>query len=120
MKADGATFGYGYNWYLSPPTNKSGTKIESLRQPAQITLFADAAQVNDFQDPATPENPLVEEFYYVDTSTSYPNGHFRHTKKANVLFCDGSINSEQMVDGSLDSRLPQENIGRLRSEILLP
>jgi len=29
-------------------------------------VSGDAAQVNDFQDPASPDNPLLEEFYYLD------------------------------------------------------
>jgi prepilin-type processing-associated H-X9-DG protein len=82
-------------------------------------LFADAAQVNDFQAPASPANPMLEEWYYVDTNTDYPNGHFRHDQKANVVFCDGHVDSEKPVPGSMDPRLPSQYVGRLRPEILV-
>ena len=81
-------------------------------------LFGDAAQVNDFQAPASPSNPMLEEWYYVDTNTSYPNGHFRHNQRANVVFCDGHVTEEKPVPGSLDQRLPNQFIGQLRCEIL--
>ncbi len=46
---------------------------------------------------------MLEEWYYVDTNTSYPNGHFRHNQKANVVFCDGHVGMENpgaRLDGS--------------------
>jgi prepilin-type processing-associated H-X9-DG protein len=61
---------------------------------------------------------MLEEFYYLDTNTSYPNGHFRHWQRANVTFCDGHVGRETMVPGSLDPRLPGQLVGRFRPEIL--
>jgi prepilin-type processing-associated H-X9-DG protein/prepilin-type N-terminal cleavage/methylation domain-containing protein len=116
LKANGAAFGYGYNMSLSasPPA-----KISKLPRVTETALLADAAQVNDFQPPASRNNPMLEEFYYVDTNTNYPNGHFRHAQKANVVFCDGHVAPEKPVPGSLDARMPGECVGRLRMEILL-
>jgi hypothetical protein len=37
-----------------------------------------------------------------------------------VLFCDAHVGPEKMVDGTLDKRLAQENVGLLRKEILVP
>jgi prepilin-type processing-associated H-X9-DG protein len=54
----------------------------------------------------------------VDESTTYPNGHFRHAQKANVSFADGHVGMEKPVAGSLDQRLPNLFIGKLRAEIL--
>ncbi len=88
-------------------------------------MFADAAQVNNFQPPASRNNPLVEEWYYVSWATNYasrsyyPNGHFRHARKATVAFCDGHAAGESMVAGSLDTRLPSQSVGCLRKEILV-
>ena len=116
LKATGAAFGYGYNSSLSasPPV-----KISKLTRVTETALLADAAQVNDFQPPASRNNPMLEEFYYVDTNATYPNGHFRHSQKANVLFCDGHVAQEKFVAGSIDQRMPGQFVGRLRAEILV-
>jgi len=119
LKATGAAYGYGYNLFLSPPVNQTAWKITKVLRPSEIVLFADAAQVNDFQAPASKTHPLLEEWYYVDTTANYPNGHFRHAGKANVVFSDGHVGSERMVPGSLDLRLPDQFVGRLSEEILL-
>jgi len=118
LKATGASFGYGCNFYLSAAPDQPPVKITNIQRPADCALFADAAQVNDFEAPASRANPMLEEWYYVDTNTSYPNGHFRHAQRANVIFCDGHVAPEKYVPGSVDQRLPSQLVGRLRSEIL--
>jgi len=118
LKATGAAYGYGYNLFLSAPLSKPLLKSSRVLRPVETALFADAAQVNDFQAPASPGNPLLEEFYYVDDSAVYPNAHFRHAQKAAVTFCDGHVAAEYFVPGSIDSKLPNQFVGRLRSEIL--
>jgi prepilin-type processing-associated H-X9-DG protein/prepilin-type N-terminal cleavage/methylation domain-containing protein len=116
FKASGAAFGYGYNRYLG----KQSINLSVVHRPVETALFADAAQVNDFQDPASPERPLLEEFYYVDADDGmgYPNGHFRHRGQANVVFCDGHVDREKPVAGSVDQRMPSQRVGWLRPEIL--
>jgi prepilin-type processing-associated H-X9-DG protein/prepilin-type N-terminal cleavage/methylation domain-containing protein len=119
LKAEGASYGYGYNFYLSAAPQKPAVRVNRIMKPAQTVLLADAAQVNTWQAPASPDNPMLEEWYYVDDSPTQPNGHFRHAGRANINFCDGHVAREEMVPGSLDARLPGERVGRLRSEILL-
>jgi prepilin-type processing-associated H-X9-DG protein len=125
MKADDVVFSYGYNRYLSAAVNQPPIKISTVRQPSEIAVFADAAQVNDFQAPASPSNPMIEEWYYIDVNTNYsslfnyPNGHFRHAQRANVIFCDGHVGLENFVSGSIDPKLPNQLVGQLRPEILL-
>jgi prepilin-type N-terminal cleavage/methylation domain-containing protein/prepilin-type processing-associated H-X9-DG protein len=119
FKATGAAYGYGYNLFLSAPFTQPPWKIAKVLRPSEVALFADAAQVNDFQAPASKSHPMLEEWYYVDTTINYPNGHFRHDEKASVVFSDGHVAPEKMVAGSLDSRLPNQFVGRLREEILL-
>jgi prepilin-type N-terminal cleavage/methylation domain-containing protein/prepilin-type processing-associated H-X9-DG protein len=118
LKATGATYGYGYNFYLSALPRDPPLNLNRVPQPAGTVLFADAAQVNTWESPATPDNPLLEEWYYVDESQSQPNGHFRHARQANAVFCDGHVAGERYVPDSLDSRMPGQCVGLLRPEIL--
>ena len=120
LKATGAAYGYGYNLFLSAAPSQAPLKIAKVQRLSEIALFADAAQVNDFQPPASKTNPMLEEWYFVDTTTNYPNGHFRHNQRANAVCCDGHVGSEKAVPGSIDPRLPQQFVGRLRKEILVP
>ncbi len=118
FKAREAACNYGYNRYLG----KAPVPVSRVVNPAAIVLLADAAQVNDFQAPASPENPLLEEFYYVDANegAGYPNGHFRHNGRAQAVFMDGHVSSEEAVKDSWDQRLPGHQVGWLRREILFP
>jgi prepilin-type N-terminal cleavage/methylation domain-containing protein/prepilin-type processing-associated H-X9-DG protein len=118
LKARGAAYGYGYNLHLSPTPNKPIVKMNSVARPTDLALFADAAQVNTFQAPASPEHPMLEEFYYIDATE--PTAHFRHSKSALTSFCDGHVVAQKMEPGSLDDRLPNSDVGRLPSQLLLP
>lgn len=119
LKATTVVFSYGYNRYLSPNSqSKPPYKLDRITRPSDTALMADAAQVNTFQAPASPENPMIEEFYYLSTNVIEATAHFRHNQRANVLFCDGHVASEQMAPGSLDLNLPQQFVGRLRPERL--
>jgi prepilin-type N-terminal cleavage/methylation domain-containing protein/prepilin-type processing-associated H-X9-DG protein len=123
LKGDNVVFSYGYNKSLSAAANKPAFSANKIRQPTETALFADAAQVNDFQSPAMPTDPMIEEWYLLSVETSpppnyYPNGHFRHAQRANVAFTDGHVDLEKPVAGSIDPRLPAQFIGQLRPEIL--
>ena len=118
LKANGTTYGYGYNFYLSTDPPKPPINVSRITQPANVVLLADAAQINTWQEPASASNPMLEEWYYVDNSVNQPNGHFRHAQRANALFCDGHVGLERCVPGSIDRRLPSQWVGRLRPEIL--
>ncbi|MCI0533681.1 MAG: DUF1559 domain-containing protein [Verrucomicrobiales bacterium] len=118
LKAKGAAYGYGYNLHLSVSLNQPPIRISTVARPSDIALFADAAQVNTFQAPASPSNPMLEEFYYVSTNATEATAHFRHGRKASVIFCDGHVAPEPPAPSSLDQRLPGQFLGRLPSEIL--
>jgi prepilin-type N-terminal cleavage/methylation domain-containing protein/prepilin-type processing-associated H-X9-DG protein len=120
LKATGASFGYGYNLFLSAPTNQPAVSVGRIARPADTALMADSAQVNTWQAPASRNRPMLEEWYYIDDSASQPNGHFRHAQKCTVLFMDSHVTLETPVPGSLDQRLPEHYVGRLRTEILKP
>jgi prepilin-type N-terminal cleavage/methylation domain-containing protein/prepilin-type processing-associated H-X9-DG protein len=118
LKATGASYGYGYNLSLSGTADQPAINITKLGKLSDLVLLADAAQINTFQAPASPQNPLLEEFYYV--TTNEPTAHFRHSQKANACFGDGHVGAEKPLPDSLDLRLPGQTIGRLRAEILVP
>lgn len=124
FKATGAAFGYGYNISLSAGPSSLPIRVSQVVKPTGTALFADAAQINDFQPPASKSNPMLEEFFWISANTNfasasyYPNGHFRHSQRANVVFCDGHVEPERMMEGSLDRRLPSQFVGQLRPELL--
>ncbi|MEO7677742.1 MAG: prepilin-type N-terminal cleavage/methylation domain-containing protein [Verrucomicrobiota bacterium] len=124
LKATNVVFSYGYNGFLAPAPQP--LSISKIRSPATAALLADAAQVNDFQFPASRSRPMLEEWYYLDNPTNYsasgyyPHGHFRHQARANVVFCDGHVNLEKPLAQSIDPRMPRECVARFRPEILLP
>jgi prepilin-type N-terminal cleavage/methylation domain-containing protein/prepilin-type processing-associated H-X9-DG protein len=119
LKATGAAYGYGYNLSLSSAGSQSPVNITRLPRPADTVVFADAAQVNTFQWPASPDNPMLEEFYYVSTNATERTAHFRHEQKASAAFCDGHVGTEKPLFGSLDALLPEQFVGRLRTEALI-
>ena len=97
LKGTNVVFSYGYNDWLSgqPPVN-----VNQIHHPTDIALYADSAQVNNFQTyngQSLKKNPMIEEFYYLTVSTNfssanyYPNGHFRHSQRTNVAFGDGHV-----------------------------
>ncbi len=114
LKGTNVIFSYGCNGFVFGGPGHPVTDEKGLGHPASTALFADAAQV----DPFSGGNPVFQEWYYVDNSTTQPNGHFRHAQKANVTFADGHVDLEKTVAGSLDPRLPNQYLGQLRTEIL--
>jgi prepilin-type processing-associated H-X9-DG protein/prepilin-type N-terminal cleavage/methylation domain-containing protein len=119
LKASGAAYGYGYNLSLSTPTNQPPFKIQRVARTSETALLADAAQVNTFLAPASPANPMLEEFFYVSINPTEATAHFRHGQKANVVFCDGHVGEERALPGSVNPRMADQCVGRLRPEILV-
>jgi prepilin-type N-terminal cleavage/methylation domain-containing protein/prepilin-type processing-associated H-X9-DG protein len=117
LKAQGAAYGYGYNLSLSAPASQPPVNISRIRNPSQTAVFADTAQVNTIQAPASPDHPMLEEFYYFSTLES--TVHFRHEGEANLAFTDGHVGREKPLPPSLETRLPPEIIGRVRDEIIV-
>lgn len=120
LKATGAAYGYGYNLLLSANIHDPAININQLRSPHQTALFADAAQINTFQPPASAEHPLLEEFYYFSTNQTEATVHFRHAQHAMAGFCDGHVAREKPAPDSLDTRIPGQMVGRLRPETVIP
>ncbi len=112
LKAKGAAYGYGYNLHFS------GIDLNKIPRPTHTVVFADAAYVNTFLAPASPSNPMLEEFFYVSTNPTEATAHFRHARQANAVFCDGHVERENPQPGSLDTRLPDKWVARLRPQCL--
>ncbi len=119
-KGTNTIFSYGCNRYVFVAPSQPPVNTCQLVRPTETALFADAASVDNFLQPKAE----LKEWYYLDLETNYasmnnyPNGHFRHSGKANVTFADGHVGVEAMVPGSLDKHLPNQNVGQLRLEIL--
>ena len=91
-----ASYGYGINIYLltnSPQCKRVGvTTLSGIEKPAETIIWADAAQINTFQAPASPGHPMLEEWYWLDTAAPQKY-HFRHNGRVNVILGDGSVKS---------------------------
>ena len=108
-KYKGRGWTYGINYNLSGH-NSSGNY--GWIRPADATrtaIFADAAQVNTIQAPASPTHPMVEDWYYIQSGARFVQ--FRHLGRANVLFADWHVEAVGPAEGSFDSRLPSAQIG---------
>jgi prepilin-type N-terminal cleavage/methylation domain-containing protein len=119
MKAKGAAYGYGYNIHLSAGLAQP-INWNKIRKPSDLVLMADAAQVNTFQAPASPSNPMLEEFYYISTNANETTTHFRHSQKCAASFADTHVAVQKPVTGSEDTRIAGQLLGRLATEILKP
>ena len=116
-KFRGASWGYGYNWWLGGgPSGRNPKHITEIGKLGQIVVLGDCAQVNTFQSPASPSKPMLEEFYIINDS--FRTIHFRHGKHANFLFADGHVEGLRMADESDDSRIKGESLGRIDPEHL--
>lgn len=118
-KARGAAYGYAYNLMVGP-RGSPGWAPADFRRPSLLALFTDGGQINDFQAPASPERPLLEEFYFFDTNRLGATVHFRHASRAQTAFADGHVGPERPASGSEDRRIPGELCGRLRDEVIIP
>ena len=117
-------FGFGVNTELTGgPLGQDATKlrrINQLERPGRIALFATCAQVNSFQAPASARRPMLEEFYFFNTSDCRNTVHFRHGKKALVAFADGSMQEVPGDPSRMDRRLPGAAVGPLPESMILP
>lgn len=125
LKGTNVIFSYGCNSFIFGGPGHSVLNAAKIMHPAGTLIFADAAEVNNFEAPASYTHPMFEEWYYEDLETNYaspnnyPNTQFRHGKKANVTFADGHVELESYVNGSLDPRLPGLFIGQLPPQMLI-
>ena len=127
-KFKGGAWTYGINRFMCshqmPSAKKANGKGNGnlswirTREAGRTLLFADSAQVNTFQAPASPKNPMVEDWYYIEPKRAYVQ--FRHGGRANVLFADWHIELAGPAPRSFDTRMPNAMIGYFDpAEVLL-
>lgn len=117
-------FGFGVNTELTGGvTGQQSAKlrrISELERPGRIALFATCAQINNFQAPASSRKPMLEEFYFFNTTDCRNTVHFRHGQKALVAFADGSLQEIPGNASTWDRRLPSAAVGPLPESMVLP
>ena len=117
-------FGFGVNTELTggPMGQDPGKlrRIGQLERPGRTALFATCAQINGFQAPASAKKPMLEEFYFFNTTDCRNTVHFRHGQKALVAFADGSIQEVPGDSARWDRRLPGAAVGPLPESMILP
>lgn len=116
--------GVGYNVVLAGRNgwvSSGGPPLSywELENPGKTVVFATSAQINTFQKPASPSNPMIEEFYgFDDDSGKIPSVHFRHHGRAMVAYANGSAGLVAAAPGTMDRRAAEAQIGRLPQENL--
>lgn len=116
--------GIGYNvllgggWRLDKAGDDKDNPYSywSLTDPGKVVVFSTAAQINILQRPASPKNPMIEEFYGFDEGgppwKNPPSIHFRHHGYAMVAYANGSAGLLPMEESTRDGSAPKANIGR--------
>ena len=115
-KYQDGNYGYGYNTVLAADSAGNPRNALQVALPSEMIVFATCAQVNTWEAPASPNNPMIEEFYMITDSTAFATAHFRHGGDALAAFLDGSVRALSMATdmqpGSQNMLIPSANIGR--------
>lgn len=91
QKYELASYGYGINYKMLRGATEASC-WSSVQRPAQTVMWGDAAQINDFQAPASKSNPMLEEWYELSArANSRPTFHFRHNGQIQLAMADGSV-----------------------------
>jgi len=110
---------YGANCKLFADLREPGRDVvnfDNYPGSSRAMIFSDSAQVNTHQSPASPANPMFEEWHVIEQLGS-AFVHFRHKEKANILFGDGHVGRAAAEPGSYDHRLSSLKIGRFGPEV---
>ena len=84
--------GYGYainKCMLAGPDAK--VRFDRITMASETVAWADSMQINTWQAPASPANPMLEDWYYLQNTRGFATFHFRHRKTCNAAFADASI-----------------------------
>lgn len=92
------------------------TRLGDLQQPGNTPAFVDASQINTFQSPASPANPMFEQWHYIsrfDQTVLY-----LHSGSANAAMYDGHVKAIEPEFG-VDQRIVDAPVGRPPSDLIL-
>lgn len=90
--------------------------IDDVAETSRTLAFADAAQVNRFQAPASFSNPLLEQWFYVTRIENLV--HYVHGETATASFLDGHV-AMLAPDHPLDRAIPGSPVGRPPGDVSL-
>ncbi len=80
-------------------TDQTGVLIERVRRPAETLMFADtafAAMAEGVIEYSFAEPRLHPEYLHYEGARMDPSIHFRHSGRANVVWCDGHVTREKL------------------------
>jgi len=105
---------YGLPLPLMSP--HESTRIGEVDRPDQTVAFVDSAQINAFQAPASPTNPMFEQWYYV--SRLEQTVYYVHAGRASAAMFDGHV---RMLDSEfgVNTFFPEAPVGRPPSDVIL-
>jgi prepilin-type N-terminal cleavage/methylation domain-containing protein/prepilin-type processing-associated H-X9-DG protein len=120
--------GYGYNEIgvgsrvyregMRSSAMKYGMLPSVIMNPGETVMFTDAALAQPYGNPKyLIEYSFAHAYHWVyqagkesSQRVQYPSIHFRHHKKANVVWCDGHVSSERMTV-KVEKKFSDMNLG---------
>ncbi len=85
------SYGYAINRHMLGGLGGS-VSFGAISRPAETVAWAESIQINTWQAPASPDNPMLEEWYYLDNRSVTPaTFHFRHGGECGAVFADGHV-----------------------------
>ena len=105
---------YGHPLSLMNPA--APVRTGDIERPGDTVAFADSAQINFFQAPASPNHPMFEQWYYI--SRLERTVHYVHGGRANASMYDGHV---RMLDPQfgVSSLFPEAPVGRPPSDVVI-
>ncbi len=112
---------YTTNWttyglpmrFITPATL---LRTDRITEPWRTLALADTAQINAFQAPASPSNPMFEQWFYITASSQ--SVHYVHQHRASAAMFDGHV---ELIDPEfgVNPTFPEAPIGRPPSTVVL-
>ena len=111
---DWVTGGYGLNAILTGGVFgvQQPARVAEIQTPSDVWIFGTCAQINTFQPPASPSNPMLEEFYFFDQRETTVHFRFGSGRRALFSHLDGSVRPYAPLAAENDTRMHPANVER--------